>query len=84
MIYIYDLIFVIILLVIKDGGFWVLRKQPDIYLKVRKYYMWFEFSYIMLAVYFVPKHTVTEAMVAFFLSLTTKLFHDYLRKNIKQ
>lgn len=80
MIYLYDFLFVALFLGIKDVAMWLLDSQPDIYVIVRKYYMWFEFSFVCLAIYFIPTHNIHEAEIAFFMSLCTKGLHDIIKK----
>lgn len=81
MIYLYDLLFVLGFIGIRDFAMWLLDTQPEIYVTVRPYYLWFEFSYTCLCLYFIPSQTNSEALVAFFLSLCTKLVHDIIKKN---
>lgn len=80
MIYTYDFFFTLCLLMIWNIKFLIKKRHESVYLKVRYWIKWFEFTYILLGIYFMPDHTITEALVAFFLSICTKLFIDYLRK----
>lgn len=82
MIYLYDFLFALILLIIWNAKFLIRRKHAHIYLQIRYWVKWCEFAYILLGIYFMPDHNLTEALVAFFLSICTKLLVDYLRKFI--
>jgi hypothetical protein len=65
----------------KDISIWMLDYKYDIWCRIRKYYMWFECSWIIGGAMYIPQHTYTESAVAFFMCLTTKGVHDLVKKN---
>ena len=83
MIYLFDFLFITGFLVIRDLAVWILDFEYDIFCRIRKSYMWFEFAYVVAGVLYMPRHSTTEAAVAFFLCLVTKGFHDFFKNNSK-
>lgn len=80
MLYFIDLCFVLGYLLMKDVILWLIDADFEIYQVWRKYYMWFELSWVIGGVYFIPAHTLLEGCVAFFASLATKAVHDIIRR----
>lgn len=79
MIYLVDLLFITGYLLMKDFAMWLLDFRFDIYCRTRNAYMWFETSWIVGGVVFIPQHTAVEAMIAFCMCLITKGVHDLVK-----
>lgn len=81
MIYLADLLFIVGYLVIKDAAMYMIDYNFDVYCRVRKYYLWFECGWVIGGILYIPKHTYTEAAIAFFMCMITKGVHDLVKKN---
>lgn len=79
--YLADLIFIVVYLLAKDFSLWLQDFKFDTYYRIRNVYVWFETSWIVAAVVFIPYHTELEAMIAFCMCLITKGVHDIIKKN---
>lgn len=79
MIYLIDFFYVVFFIAIKECIVKLLYTQPDIFSKIWQNYLWFEFSYVLVGIYFLPHHTPTQGMVAFSMSFSTRLCFIILR-----
>lgn len=78
MLYLIDFGFVVVYLLVSDVAQWVINSNLELYKNWRQYYKWFEFSWVIGAVYFLPEHTITEGCTAFFASLAAKAVNDII------
>lgn len=79
MIYLFDFFFITGYLLMKDFSLWLLDFRYDIYCRIRNSYIWFETSWIVGSIVFIPDHTASEAMIAFCMCLLTKGVHDVIK-----
>lgn len=76
MIYLYDIVFILILLCFKRVITAIMENDLVVFFMTRESYTWMEYLFMLVCVIYMPYHSPTEAVICIIMGVLTKWFFD--------